>query len=55
MTRDLALLLIIAAFILGMMVGRLVYESEYSEIYYDCEDPNLPEHIERLCRPKGYV
>jgi hypothetical protein len=55
MKRDLALLLVIAAFILGMMVGRLAYESEYYEIYYDCANPNLPSHIERECRPRGYV
>lgn len=55
MKRDLVLLLILAAFILGMMVGRLAYESENIEIY-DCGNPNLPEQIRSECRPsRGYI
>lgn len=55
MKRDLALLLIIAAFTLGMMVGRWVYDVEYIEIY-DCANPDLPQDLEQECRPpRSYV
>lgn len=56
MRRDLVAVLAITAFILGILVGRWVYEPDYFEIY-DCDADNLPLDVKLECdnRPKSYV